>query len=746
MVDDIKWDDESTQAGGDNVAWEPEISGLESFGRGAANALALGYSPQLIAAAKTANFPGSNDPAYLAELARQKEANNAAWNTHPYYYGSGMVASAIPSAVGAVMAAPEAGAAVGAGELLANTGNIANIASTGLRGLAGGSQLAGKAASILENPLTQGAIYGSSEGDTIGDKLSGAAAGAIGAKVAPMLLGAAGKAIGAAGSKIAPYITDPIANILTGAPNKAAQAGAIADQLGISFPSAAIEQSVIGKTASKADPLKSIPTAAANHLQELGGKFKSFAGDANPADAGSSIQDAVQKWATASPEELPTGFKAQMNSYFAPLGEINQNGTFGINNLRSAVIQAAKSPAGTVGDIKPTLSVIAPVWDRANDLSFPEMRQLRDNISRQIKWGQLPGNQPTDAGILKSLRAALTKDMQSAANQYGGNDLLSAFNEADAKASNLYKLQDSVFDIAKPNTQPGTVYQKIINGLSPIGKGPDRSSIANLKTVTDSVDPSIWGDLQSAYINHKIAPQGQFSYKNFNTNYNQNLHPEGKNILFGNQTQNGNSIRDVLEKINQLGQLTADGTQLGGKIDSFASQAGAKANVAGLGEGALALAEMGLYGVPVKALTAAGLGSVAGKMGARNIAAPLSPYQAGPIGQFGSNLIQQATPALTAQAINPLGGGAVKAAVPWMLNKAMNQVPGWNPPGSQRAYGGRTGHAAGGKVGFDHEAKADKLILLADKIKKDEAKKTSSILNVDDSTVARALAVVNRKI
>ena len=58
----------------------------------------------------------------------------------------------------------------------------------------------------------------------------------------------------------------------------------------------------------------------------------------------------------------------------------------------------------------------------------------------------------------------------------------------------------------------------------------------------------------------------------------------------------------------------------------------------------------------------------------------------------------------------------------------------------------RQGHAAGGKVGFDHEAKADKLILLADKIKKDEAKKTSSILNVDDSTVARALAVVNRKI
>ena len=63
-----------------------------------------------------------------------------------------------------------------------------------------------------------------------------------------------------------------------------------------------------------------------------------------------------------------------------------------------------------------------------------------------------------------------------------------------------------------------------------------------------------------------------------------------------------------------------------------------------------------------------------------------------------------------------------------------------------RASGGRTGRAAGGKVGFDHEAKADKLILLADKIKKDEAKKTSSILNVDDSTVAQALAVVNRKI
>ena len=40
----------------------PEVGAGEAFGRGAAQAFGLGYSPQIIAALKTGSMPGSEDP------------------------------------------------------------------------------------------------------------------------------------------------------------------------------------------------------------------------------------------------------------------------------------------------------------------------------------------------------------------------------------------------------------------------------------------------------------------------------------------------------------------------------------------------------------------------------------------------------------------------------------------------------------------------------------------------------------
>ena len=57
----------------------------------------------------------------------------------------------------------------------------------------------------------------------------------------------------------------------------------------------------------------------------------------------------------------------------------------------------------------------------------------------------------------------------------------------------------------------------------------------------------------------------------------------------------------------------------------------------------------------------------------------------------------------------------------------------------QRASGGRT-------VNSEAKAKADKLIAMVERVRKDEGKDTSSLLNLDDTTVAKALAVANRGI
>ena len=59
----------------------------------------------------------------------------------------------------------------------------------------------------------------------------------------------------------------------------------------------------------------------------------------------------------------------------------------------------------------------------------------------------------------------------------------------------------------------------------------------------------------------------------------------------------------------------------------------------------------------------------------------------------------------------------------------------------------REGRASGGRtMSKDPAAKAMALIAMADRIKKEQGKDTSSLLNLDDTTVAKALAVANRGI
>lgn len=60
--------------------------------------------------------------------------------------------------------------------------------------------------------------------------------------------------------------------------------------------------------------------------------------------------------------------------------------------------------------------------------------------------------------------------------------------------------------------------------------------------------------------------------------------------------------------------------------------------------------------------------------------------------------------------------------------------------------GGRIGRATGGRTGKNPKMKAESLIALANKIKKEESQNTSSLLNLDDTTVAKALAVANKNI
>lgn len=78
------------------------------------------------------------------------------------------------------------------------------------------------------------------------------------------------------------------------------------------------------------------------------------------------------------------------------------------------------------------------------------------------------------------------------------------------------------------------------------------------------------------------------------------------------------------------------------------------------------------------------------------------------------------------------------------LNEAQNAAP---PPleGAQQAAGGRIGRKAGGRVGNPGDA-AERLILAAERAKKNQGNATSALLQMPDEAITKALAVANEHI
>ena len=691
---------------------KPEVGSLESFGRGAANAFALGYSPQLIAAIKTGHMPGGENEEYVKELAKQKASNEEAWNQHPWLYGTGMAAAALPAAANAVFAGPEELAAAGGAGLLAESSNIGSLASAGLRNVAGGSKLAGKAADVLASPFTQGAVYGSSEGENLEDKASGAVAGAIGAKVAPMVLGAAGKTIGALGSKIAPKFSEQISQALSNGISKGDIAGAIGDDVGFSVPGFVGAEKGPSNFVASTDFRNSMAKASARTRGEIGGKLSDITQGANANDTGEAIRNAIQSWARDN--ENPNGFVSQLNEIYKPVNYLtNSTDTFNLYGVQAAVNAARNSSRGMVSDIEPTLNVVQKALSHPEGLTFDQMHALRQVIDDQIAYNKMPGSAGLDNSLLGKLRNSVTQDMNLAAKQIGGDDAVRDLAEANKNASKLYDLRQSILRmVGNPNIngpsarQNGAIYQAIENASSSKSKGPNINDLANLHDVLNAYDPDTWAKVGQTYVANKIAPNGNFSFQNLNKAYGTDLHPKGKDLLLGGPSSD--ELRNTLEKIEAFGSLPSGEKTIGGHIDDLSKSAGTRATDRKgiLGELGLGVGEVSLFGgLPMKTLAGMGTAAGLGAYGARNIARPLPQYAPTAGQKVIGKALQKSAPVLGAQTINPFGSGVVKAAVPYAVMKATELLPSYLYD-NQEAAGGRIGRKTGGVVRKDAKAEA----------------------------------------
>lgn len=746
---------------------QQEIGMGESAARGAGQAFALGYLPQAIAGVKTAV---GAVPSYEEELEKQKGAQEEAWEQHPWAYGGGFGASFLPAAVGAILGAPEA-AAVGttaaAAEAapsvlsaLRGTANVASLAAKGVRGLAGTAEgvapAAGRiAAGILEKPVIQGAIYGSSEGEDLQSKLQGAAMGALGTKIAEPVVGAAGRLATAGIGKLSSAIAEKI----SGSYSASQIAADAAKNLGVDLPAASVSNNPIYATAAKADLSNHIKKASADTLNQVGNKISEIVGDANPEAAGNAIKNSfINDWVRG---EKAGSFAKQLEEIYAPTKGIAKSpAQFNPNELQSAMQRLLSEERATVIDpkrITANFDVVRPALKQnPNGLTLSQMRLLRQEISDGIDFARLPGETPYDEKVLKALRAALTKDMQNAATSIGGESGAKALSAADAEAAKLYGVRSNLLKkmggTDPMSRSPSSIYNNMAN-MAFVQKG----DYAALKNIKDAVAPESWNNFVSAFT-QDLMPQDQFRFSNFMKKWN-SISPQSKDLIWGKPGTS--EIRATLDNIEKLGKTA------GTKLDYYGSQAPAQSWVQ-TGEVLSLPLEAATSGFPARVLGTV-LGSMgAGAAGARNIAAHLPPQSelskfwsalgANPAlksgwDNFSSKILNPALSATNTgqQVINKaatdfskIAGAQAGVTLTPVALKLMALYLGGKLEGlSGEARGGRIERKDGGSVFLEN---ADHLIEAAEKSLKRINKRTEPLLQMPDETVAKALAVANHAI
>lgn len=724
------------------AAQNTDVGSLESFGRGALQGFALGYAPQAIAKAKSL----FGDKKYEDELEEQKIAQEAAYQKNPYAYGAGFVGPTVASlAASAPVSVPA--------RIISAAPNIATLvgrAASSIPGIRG-------VGSLLEKPIIQGAIYGSSEGETPEEKLKGAAIGAatakVGEKVIPPVLSATGAIASGIGSKFSRFIS--------GSPSGAKVAADIAAKHDISLP-AAVDSGFISKWAvPKIDIGHHIANSSAKTLNETGEKFADYAGTATAESAGQAIKTAFSDW-------LRNGSRQELNAIYQPINQIlsDQSKHYPINLFKLRI--AKEGELGNIADVSPLFSDVnkALAYASKSGMTIGEMKNLRKIVSDSINFNKINPTQGVDEKLLREIRNSLTQDMLQAANNIGGNSARINLINADKLAhSKIYSVQEQLAKILGSGLSADSKSASgVYNNLAKMSR--DKSANTDvLQKIKNVVDPQAWDEFSKAWVNYNIVPQSKFSFGNYSSAYN-TTSKKAMDIIFG---QSGTSpFRNYMDDIHKLSGL------VGRNLDQHARRAvstdtwGTAASLAPYFEAAV------MGGLPLKSITGIVGASMAGKYLSRNIAEALPPpnvrqnffgyIKSNPqaayiymnlmnMAQMGGNKInsrefQNNLKTLYGMSSAALGEEFNEAALNslilagGMVAKGINERLPFQAP--RQADGGRVTRASGGRI--LHEDAADKLIRAAEIAKKGIGKQTEAILEKPDEHVVQALAVANRHI
>ena len=730
-----------------------EIGALESFGRGLISPFLLGYAPEAIAGFKSAIGPEK----FSEEVEKQKIAQEAAWENHPYASSAGFVGGMVPALYSARAAAPvaQAGLAAKIGHTVLTSPNIASAAGRLLQNV----PVIRGLGTTLEKPIVQGAIYGASQGDTAQERLMEAGIGAAGAKVGEKII----PPIISAVSPVSSAVMNTLSKYITGNPSKSKIAADIAAKHDIYLP-AAVDAGAISSMIAKPDIGRNIANASAKTLDDISGKFASLASTptgATPESAGLAIKNSFSDW-------LRAGSKQELDAIYQPVNSIlnDQSRHYPVNLFKYRI--KVENELGNIANVSPMFSEVNKALQYAakNGLTIDETRRLRQIVSDAINFNKINPTSGVDEKVLRNIRNFLTQDMLDMSGKIGGQTAMNAVAAADRAAQkSVYSVQEQLAKVIGSGlSSDSKSASSVYNNLARMARYKT-SDVATLDKIKKVVDPKAWEEFSKAYINTNIIPQNKFLFENYNAAY-KSAAPKALDVIFG---PSGSSPERIF-----MDDIFKFSNMVGPKIDQFARQSsgssalGTAAVVAPIAEAAI------MSGIPAKSIAALGFSAATSAALSRDIAKALPPPNVrqnifdnlkknSTAGTMWFNLLNSMadqsfgkSPAKIAQFnenVRILGGmlGAdlgvtfkeeeLKALL--LIGGFLSSKLGFGNPSGQ-ASGGRVARASGGRI--VHEDAAEKLIRAAEIAKKSIGKQTETILEKPDEHVVQALAVANRHI
>lgn len=735
------------------AAKDSEIGALESFGRGLISPILLGYAPEAIAGFKSAIGPEK----FSEEVEKQKIAQEAAWEKHPYAYGAGFAGGMVPALFSA-RAAPsvaQAGLAAKIGHTVLTSPNIASAAGRLLQNV----PVIRGLGTTLEKPIVQGAIYGASQGDTAEERLKEAGIGAVGAKVGEKIL----PPVISAASAIPSAVMNTVSKYITGNPAKSKIAADLAAKHDIYLP-AVVDAGPISSMIARPDIGRNIANASAKTLDDVGGKFASLASTptgATPESAGLAIKNSFSDW-------LKTGSKQELDAIYQPVNSIlnDQSRHYPVNLFKYRI--KVENELGNIANVSPMFSEVNKALQYAakNGLTIDETRRLRQIVSDAINFNKINPTSGVDEKVLRNIRNFLTQDMLDMSGKIGGQTAMNAVAAADKAAQkSVYSVQEQLAKIIGSGlSSDSKSASSVYNNLARMARYKT-SDVATLEKIKKVVDPKAWEEFSKAYINTNIIPQNRFSFGNYQSAYKTTA-PKAFDVMYG--TSGSSPERIYLDDVFKFSNL------VGPKIDQYAKRAvgdeawGTAAALTPIFEAAV------MGGLPLKSIAALGTSAIASGRLSRDIAQALPPpnvrqnifnylknnSQAGGMWfnllnnmadqSFGKSRAKMAQFDTNLRTLSGMIGSdlGIKLEEPalralLMASGAVVSRTGLGNPSGQ-ASGGRVARASGGRI--VHEDAAEKLIRAAEIAKKSIGKQTETILEKPDEHVVQALAVANRHI